>query len=128
MENALKIAEIAGPVMLLMGLSILLHAKAWQRLFDKWVKDHLSLFPMMLLSTLLGLMVISMYNVWEFNVWLLVTLLGWGMFVKGVVFFLIPGSALKGVVGFGKNLGALYFGGLVHTVVGAVLGYYAYFA
>lgn len=128
MENALKIAEVAGPALLLMGLSILLHAKAWQRLFDKWQKDHLSLFPIMLLITLLGLMVISMYNVWEFNVWLLVTLLGWGMLVKGVVFFLIPGSALKGAVGLGKNLGVLYFGGLVHTVVGAALGYYAYFA
>jgi hypothetical protein len=128
MENALKIAEVAGPAMLLMGLSILIHAKAWQRLVDKWQKDHLSLFPIMLLTLLLGLMVVSMYNVWEFNVWLIVTLLGWAMVVKGVIYFLVPGSALKGVVGLGKNLGLLYVGGLIHTVAGAVLGYYAYFA
>ncbi|MFH1533864.1 MAG: hypothetical protein ABID64_02950 [Nitrospirota bacterium] len=128
MENAIKIAEIAGPALLLMGLSILLHAKAWQRLADKWQKDHLSLFPIMLLTTLLGLVVIGMYNVWEFNVWLIVTVLGWAMLVKGVVYFLIPGSALKGVVGLGKNLGLLYVGGLVWAVAGAALGYYAYFA
>lgn len=86
------------------------------------------MFPMMLLTLLLGLMVVSMYNVWEFNVWLIVTILGWAMVVKGVVYFLIPGSALNGLVGLGKKLGLLYVGGLVWTVAGAALGYYAYFA
>lgn len=128
MENALKVAEIAGPILLLIGLSVLLHAKAWKGLFDKWQKDHFSLFPVMLLTTLLGLMIIGTYNVWEFNVWILVTLLGWIMLVKGVVYFLLPGSVLKGSLGLGKNLGLLYFGGLFWTVVGAALGYYAYFA
>lgn len=128
MENALKIAEIAGPVLLLMGLSVLLHAKAWQGLYDKWQKDHLALFPLMLLLPILGLIMIGMYNVWEWNVWILVTLLGWILFIKGVVYFLLPGSALKGVLGLGKNLGLLYFGGLVWAVIGAALGYYAYFA
>ena len=124
----MKIAEIAGPILLLVGLSVLLHAKAWQRLFDKWQKDHFSLFPLMILTTILGLVVISMYNVWEWNVWILVTLVGWAMLLKGVIYLLLPGSTLKEALSLGKNLGILYFGGLVWAVIGAALGYYAYFA
>lgn len=124
----MKIAEVAGPVMLLVGLSILLHAKAWQRLMDKWQKDHLSLFGLMFLTVVLGLLIIGMYNVWEWNVWLIITIIGWGALIKGVVYFLLPGSALKGLLNLGKNMGLLYFGGLIWVAAGAALSYYSYFA
>jgi len=123
---AMLVALIAGPVYLLMGLSLLIYAKQWQKLSGGWEKDHLALFTMMLMSTVLGLLVIHYYNVWEWNVWLLVTLTGWCLFLKGVVYLLAPGSVIKGLLSLGKNSVLLYLGGLVSLVVGAVLTYYVY--
>jgi len=128
MENAVKIAEIAGPVYLLIGLSVLLYAKVWQKLMGKWQKDHLSLFPLMFLYPVLGLIVIRMYNVWEWNVWLLITLMGWILLVKGVAYFLLPGSVLKKMMELKNHLAFLYLGGLVAVAIGVALSYYTYFA
>ena len=128
MENAVAIAQVAAPMYLIMGLSVLLYAKPWGKLMDKWKKDHLSLFPLMFLYPILGVIVIRMHNVWEWNVWLIVTLIGWVMLIKGAMYFLLPGTVLKKMMDMKNSVGLMYFAGLVAVVIGAVLGYHSYFA
>lgn len=127
MENAIKVAEVAAPLYLILGLSILLYAKPWQDLMKKWQKDHLLLFPLMFFYPILGVIVINMYNVWEWNQWLIVTLIGWILLIKGALYFLLPGSVLKSLMEMKNNIGLLYFGGVVALAIGGVLGYYAYY-
>lgn len=126
-ETAKMLALYMGPVYLMLGLSILLYAKAWKKLMDKWEKDHLLLFPLMFVMTILGLIVIHTYNVWAWNVGLLVTIIGWALFAKGVLYFLLPGSILKPLMKLGQNTGLLYLGGIAAVVIGVVLSYYAYY-
>lgn len=126
-ETAKMLALYMGPVYLMLGLSVLLYAKAWKKLMDKWEKDHLLLFPLTFVMTILGLIVIHTYNVWAWNVGLLVTLIGWILFAKGVLYFLLPGSILKPMMKLGQNIGLLYLGGIVGVVIGVVLSYYAYY-
>lgn len=128
MEKALLIAAIAGPVYLVMGLSVLIYCKQWQKVLDYWEKDHFSLMTLMLMHLVLGVLVVNMYNVWEWNVWLLVTLTGWCMVVKGVFYMLAPGSWIKSVLGMKKSAWVLYLAGLVLVAMGVALSYYVYFA
>lgn len=123
-----SLAFILAPIYLMIGLSILLYAKAWRNLIDKYQKDHLQLFPLMFFYAFFGMIFIMLYNVWTWDIWLIVTLTGWAMLVKSVLYFLLPGSILKPVMGLGKNLVLIYIGGVIATVIGAVLGYYTYFA
>lgn len=127
MENAITLAAIMGPMYLLLGLSILLHVNAWQKLMESWRKDHFSLFTMMFFSAVLGLIAVKMYNVWEWNVWLLVTITGWGMLLKGVFYLLVPGSILKTMLSWKKSTGILYFSAVVTLAIGAALTYYTYY-
>lgn len=128
MENATALAAIMGPAYLVVGLSVLIYAGAWKTLISGWRKDHLSLYALMFVYLVLGLVVVRMYNVWEWNLWLLVTLTGWCMLVKSVIYFILPGSTTKGLLALGENTGLLYLGGLVATVIGAFLTYNIYFA
>jgi len=128
METALLLGRIAGPVYLLLGLSMLLYVKSWQHLYEKWAEDHFPLFTLMFVEAVLGLVVVNMYNVWTWNVWLLVTLTGWWLLAESVFFFLFPGIAIKQVLSLFKNQSLIYLCGLVCAVVGGVLGYYSYFA
>jgi hypothetical protein len=128
METAVKIAAVMGPVYLMVGVSVLLYVKPWQQLMQKWEKDHLSLFPLMLVYPIIGLIIIRMYNVWAWDVWVLVTITGWIMLVKGVLYFLLPGNVIKESLKIKSNKLILYLGGIVATVIGAVLSYYVYFA
>lgn len=127
MENAVAIAAVAGPVYLLLGLSMLFYAKPWQKLMEQWEQNHLSLFTLMFVSFILGVFIVRSYNVWEWNLWLLVTLTGWCAVVKSVIYFLLPGSTVKALIKVGTNINLIYLGGLVGVVVGAALGYYVYF-
>ena len=126
MENAMLIAMIAGPIYVVLGLSILFYAKAWGKLMDKWTKDHFTLVPLMFTHLVFGLMIINMYNVWVWDQWILVTLTGWGMFLEGAAYFLLPGSVFKDMAKTFNKSGFMYFGGLVSIVFGGVLSYYAY--
>lgn len=127
MEQAITLAKYIGPVYLMLGLSALLYAKAWSRLLGKWQEDHFGLFTLMLLMGVLGVVIINMYNVWEWNKWLLVTLTGWCLAVKSVFYFIMPGNPIKALLGFGKQPWVVYVGAVVSIVVGAVLTYYSYF-
>jgi len=124
-ENAIMIAKVAAPIWIMMGLSILLYAKTWGKIMKRWSKDHLEIFAVMFLYPILGMIIIRMYNVWDWNVWLIVTLMGWGMFLKGIMYFLLPGAWMKKWMTMADNAGLMYFAGLFALVVGVVLGYYA---
>ena len=127
MENALMVAKIAGPIYLILGLSVLMYQQVWQKVVTQWQKDHFGLFAMMLMSMVLGLLVINLYNVWEWNVWLLITLTGWAMLVKGAAYFLLPGSVLKSIMNWAiKNKGLIVVDGLFALAIGICLSYQAY--
>ena len=126
MDQALTLALYMGPVYLMLGLSILLYAKTWSHLFGKWAEDHLSLFTLMLLEGILGVYLINAYNVWEWNLGLIVTVTGWWLAVESVFYFIVPGNPIKKCLTFCKQIEIVYLMGAVFAVVGAVLTYYSY--
>lgn len=126
MQNALPLAHVIGPVYLLLALSILLYSKSWQKLLEKWENEHLAMFAIEFMYFILGVLSVNLYNVWKWDVWLLVTLTGWALIVKSVFYFLLPGSAIKAVLAQKKKREVLVFGGIVGLVLGAVLTYYSY--
>ncbi|MFA6305989.1 MAG: hypothetical protein WC651_04705 [Candidatus Gracilibacteria bacterium] len=125
--NAYVLAFFIGPVLLVVGLSLLLHAKAWQKLLAKYDKDHLSLFPMAFFSMIIGLIMVRMYNVWELNLGGLVTLFGWAALVKGVFYFLAPGTWIKAFLKMKSTMWLLYVGGVFGLLIGGLLSYLVYF-
>jgi ABC-type xylose transport system permease subunit len=82
----------------------------------------------MLITFVFGLIVVELYNVWTWNVWLLVTLSGWAMILKGLYYFLAPGSWIKSMMKWAQNMTLLYIGSIVCLILGLVLGYYTFFA
>lgn len=126
MNNALVLAQVMGPFYLVLGLSVLLYGKVWQKVLSAWVNDHYSMVTLMFMYVILGLIVINMYNVWAWNVWLLVTITGWCLFVKGLFYFLMPGSVIKKVMEMKSNLGFLHVGGAAALLIGLALSYYTY--
>lgn len=127
MQNAIALAHVMGPVYLLIGLSVLVYLKSWQRVFERYENDHLALLPFMLMYAILGAIVINMYNVWSWNVWLLVTLTGWTLAVKSVFYFLMPKSVIKIDLALKKKGWVLILAGVMGLVLGGVLTYYSYF-
>lgn len=126
MDNALMLAKVAGPLYLGFGLMMFLYMKPWQHFLGKIEEDHFRAFSLEFVFAVLGMVVVGMYNVWEWNVWLLVTLTGWWMLVESFVYFLLPGSTFKQFVALKKQTNMVVVCGLVCLAAGAVLTYYSY--
>ncbi|MBT3864782.1 hypothetical protein HOF67_02000 [Candidatus Peregrinibacteria bacterium] len=124
---ALMLSTILGPIILVLGLSILLHAGAWKKLAKMWLKDHYSLIGLKMLVLLLGVIVVNAHNVWELTPSLIVTIIGWAMLLKGVLYFLLPGSAIKWALKLVQKTWILYVGGAIDLLLGLAMCYYAYY-
>ncbi len=128
MENAIAIAAILGPIYLVLGLSVLFYVDAWLEMMREWNKNHYLLVVAGWMGMGLGLLVINLYNVWQWNLWLIVTVTGWMAFLKAVFYFLAPGNWSKACFKACANTNWLYFSSLVMIVAGAALSYYVYVA
>lgn len=123
----MKVAAVMGPVMVVMGLSILLYTKVWQKVVEGWLKSHYQMIPIAVITLVMGIISVKMYNVWSKDVWVLVTVGGWAMIVKSLFYFLLPGVVIKWAMSFGKNVWLLLLGSLILLAWGGVLSYYTYF-
>ena len=128
MNSVVSIAAIVGPVYLVIGLSLLFYAEVWTKVVEQFQKNHFGMLTVAFMNLILGLMVIRSYNVWAWNLWVIITVTGWIMLVKGVFYFLAPGSWIKAVLKFKMNRSAgwIAFWGFVLIVVGAALTYSVY--
>ncbi|MFH0821053.1 MAG: hypothetical protein V1908_04745 [Candidatus Peregrinibacteria bacterium] len=126
MENALPIAAIMGPIYLVFGLSVLFYVPSWLKITKNWADNHYVLLPWAFTSLVLGLTVTNLYNVWNWDVWLIVTVTGWLLLLKPVFYLLAPGDWTKKCVHHCATTNWMYFWSLVMIVAGAVLSYYVY--
>ncbi len=130
MEKGLILAGIIGPIYFFYGLSFLLYPNQWKRLIQECLKNHFGMQASMFMALLLGLIIINAYNVWEWNLLIIITLTGWLFLLKGVFYLLAPEYWIKKVLKHKcyQDKGWLYCWGAVMTILGILLSYSAYFA
>ncbi|MBU0706025.1 hypothetical protein KJ807_02280 [Patescibacteria group bacterium] len=128
MSDQMLLGAIIGPMYLVLGLSLLLYSGVWQKIAGEWGKNHLSMLTLMCFNLIFGLVVINLHNVWEWSPYVIITVTGWGAFLKAVVYFLVPGDSLKAML---KMLNCkCYFqvSGAIIGLLGAWLSYIVYLA
>lgn len=118
MDFAISFSRIIGIFYLLAGVSFLLNKSFYNDIMKKAKKDIGFLFVMSSLSLVTGLLVIINHNIWVKEWYVLVTLLGWLLAVKGSVFLLFPDFAVYKIKKLDKSLGRVVSGSL-----GVVIGY-----
>lgn len=126
METAL--GEIIGPVYLIIGLSVIFYPKQYVKIIADFEKNHLTMYVGMIIALIIGLIIVNTYNIWEWNVWIIITLTGWLALLKAVIYFLAPGSWIKAILKAKiYNSASFLMGwGVILTIVGAALSYYSY--
>jgi hypothetical protein len=128
MENTLLLGAIVGPYFLVVGLSMLLYAKVWVKLMKDMEKNHTAVVIGMMFALILGLVFIKMHNVWEWSIWVVITIFGWAAFLKAVFYFLAPGAWIKGLIKTFSNTSYMYIAGLIFAIFGAWMSYLVYIA
>jgi hypothetical protein len=124
-QNAIWIAAVFGPFLTILGIWMLTHRDSLMKTYTSIKSTPSVMYLRSSINMLLGLYVISRYNLWVRDATLLVTLLGWALFLRGVVTLFAPEYALKAGLSDQK---IIQLRGIVPLVWGLLLIWLAFMA
>lgn len=90
METSVYLARLLGPVILIMGLTLLLNRTAIIEAGKAFIEDRAALLLAGLLALVGGVAIVNAHNVWVADWPVLITVLGWAMIVGGVMRIGVP--------------------------------------
>ena len=118
------VTTVISSMLLILGLSYFFQSGQWVRLAKDAIDNPYRYFPMVLFILILGLTVIGTHNRWVFGWPVVITLMGWIMTVKGIVFLVFP-QVMKRFAGWSEELMGAYIriSGTIMALIGGVLVY-----
>lgn len=119
------IAKVFGPFLAILGLWMLLFGDNFAKIATAIKSSPAAQYGGALANLLLGLIVIISFNEWMGNMMIFVTLLGWYMFIRGVLGLYMPhlvNNFLYSNRKFSKVLGLIPF---VWGLILIWIGFYA---
>ena len=110
MHAAVMIAKVMGPLLIILGLWFLFCQEFLTKMRVTAEKAPGPLYVAGVINLILGLIIITGFNVWHWNIFLSVTLLGWFLTLRGIYMLFMPG----------KFFGTKPPGGLILKIYGIV--------
>ena len=124
MQNAVWLSSIFGPMLVILGLWMLAYGDNVVKVMASFKSTPSAFYLSGLVNLLVGLTIISQYNVWMWNVSVFLTLLGWGQLIRGILVFFIPQLLIKHTM---TNHSFMKGVGIVPLVWGLILCWVAFF-
>ena len=126
METSIVIAKIVGPLFLIVGAGIFINVEHYRRLVADFAASPLSIYTSGTIAIVLGLLVITFHNVWQWHWPVIITLLGWAALLKGAVRVIAPRFVVSRAQQYARNTNTVLITALVTLVLGGVLTYFGY--
>jgi hypothetical protein len=90
MQHAMCLASIFGPFLMILGFWKLFYRSNVTKVITSIKTTPGVMYMLGVINLLVGLTVVSMFNMWVWNISLLVTLVGWALLVRGLLAFFFP--------------------------------------
>lgn len=123
--TTLFLVQLWGPVLLAVGIGLLVSKRQYAKVYKDIAGEPLAALAFGILAMAGGLAQILVHNTWNGLADVIVSLLGWGTFLKGTVFVLSPGYANK-LARSWERAKLMPLAVLITIVVGAYLTWLGY--
>lgn len=90
MDATIFLAKMWGPAILAVGLGIFISRDYYMRIYRDLEKDALAVLVFGMVAISAGVAQVSLHNVWGTFPEIVMSLLGWGLFLKGLAFTIFP--------------------------------------
>ncbi len=124
MTYAQEISSVFGPFLVISGLWVVICVKRVISLWGSFKTNAPIFYTAGMLNLLLGIYIITMYNIWIGNLTIFVTLLGWVLAIRGGLLLFFPRIMFQLFLST-KNIICLW--GIISIVWGAIFVKIAYF-
>lgn len=126
METSLFLAQLIGPVLIVIGLGLLLKKTEFREMATDFLSSRALIFVSGLLTLVTGLAIVLTHNVWEFNWPVIITILGWLSVFGGVFRILFPDSVQSMGTSMLDKPAMMTVSGAIQIVLGLWLSYVGY--
>jgi len=126
MDTSILLAKIIGPLFLVVGVGIFINLEHYRRLVADFGASSLSIYMAGTTALVLGLLIVSFHNVWEWRWPVIITVMGWATLLKGAVRILLPKLVADRSERYARNTNIVMTSAIVVLVIGGVLTYFGY--
>ena len=128
MDKSIHLAKLFGPILLIMGVSLLVRPAELLSIFQDVLSSPTLIFVLCVLGLLGGVAVILAHNIWAPDWRLIITLLGWLSAIESAVWLIVPHTTLQGIVLPLLTRALVLSYGVFVLLLGGILIYFGYLA
>jgi len=118
--------QLIGPIGLIIGISLLTNPKFYQNLIKSLEKEPIALYITSLGAMTIGLSIILKNNLWTTTPEVIISLLGWILFLKGILLAFNPLSIYKISKKLAKS-SFIVWGGIFWIILGTYMCWLGFF-
>jgi len=127
MDITVFLAKLWGPAILAVGFGVFISRNYYIKIYRDLEKDALAVLIFGMVAMTSGVAHILFHNVWNTFPQILVSFLGWSLFIKGAMFVIVPNFVDRaGNFWVSKHL--ISIAGLLTLIGGVYLIWIGYFA
>ncbi len=125
MQISIFLAKFLAIYFLIISLPLLLHTEAFRHRAQAYMKNEAAMLLGGIMTLLLGILLILIHSIWIYDWFVLITLLAWLTFIKGLIHVLCPEMA-QHMMKRMNNLLAYRVSGVVCLLLAIFLGYHGF--
>jgi phosphoglycerol transferase MdoB-like AlkP superfamily enzyme len=127
MNLSIFLAKIFSIYLVIVSIAILINKDVYLKAVREMVNDAGVMFLSAIITLILGILLITVHNLWVFDWRIVITLLGWLIFIKGAVRILFPKWIKPMTDKVMDNYVGFYITCVLSLIIGLYLGYYGFF-
>ncbi|MDD4151670.1 MAG: hypothetical protein PHR68_03585 [Candidatus Gracilibacteria bacterium] len=90
MGNSLFIGSLLGPLMLVLGISLVINTELYLKMIKDLLKEPIALFVSAMRGFVIGLIMIQNHNIWQMSWITIISVFGRIIFIKSIAILLRP--------------------------------------
>ena len=90
MELSKQLSKIIGIYLVIVSIAIAINTDNFINLVNIFIKDKPLIFLSSFFTLLLGIILIVIHNIWQWNWRVMITILSWIIFIKGICLLFYP--------------------------------------
>jgi hypothetical protein len=121
--DTMFLSQLLGVFTLILGVSMLLKQKMLMNIYEDFFKDRALVYFAGMVEVVAGVLLVLKHNIWDGNVALVVTLLGWFLLLEGLTYMFASHGMLKGISKWLGQKNVFYVVSIGITLIGVYLIY-----
>ncbi len=128
MDTSLFLAKVIGLVFLIFAISICIAKSQYQTVLKDLITHPALILLTGTFNLIIGVLIVVSHNIWELDWRILITLIGWLLLLRGIIWTTFPKIILTNVTRLSETqiFRILYISAVVIFIIGIVLCYFGF--